>query len=80
MYRSLARTWFEVVGVKAERLQDIVTEDCLKEGIKKPKRNPKINIAHGSDSDATELTVGKDFMFLWNRINKKRGYGWDKNP
>lgn len=36
MYRSLARTWFEVTDVRVERLQDIKGEGVLAEGINPP--------------------------------------------
>lgn len=80
MPKYAARYWFEVTAIRVERVRDISKEDCLKEGLKKPKRNRNINITHWSESDASELTLQKDFMFLWDSINKKRGYGWDKNP
>ena len=77
MYASLARHHFDVTGIRAEQLQDISKEDCIKEGLKPPKRNRNINITHWSESDASELTLQKDFMFLWNRIYG--GGAWERN-
>lgn len=70
MYKSLARTWFEVTGVKVERLQDITHCDILREGVNsevEPKADYPDNIK-------------KAWINLWDSINKKRGYGWEVNP
>ncbi len=69
MYKSLARTWFEVVGVRAERVQDITPYDIMAEG------------RSSSISDDGDYSAGYEwFADLWDLINEKRGFGWDKNP
>ena len=73
MYKSLARTWFEVTAVRAERLQDITAEDCVAEGI-------HYDLGKIDNSNAAGHGPHATFKTLWDSINKKRGFGWDKNP
>ena len=75
MYKSLARYWFEVTQVRCERVQDINGEDCIAEGVEK----------HGAYYGPSYLQPSGfgprgAFKYLWDSINEKRGYGWDKNP
>lgn len=64
MPRWASRITLEITGIKVEMLQDITVEDCLKEGSYMP----------------TDIDDEGGFINLWNSINAKRGYGWDKNP
>jgi hypothetical protein len=60
-----ARTWFEVVGVRAERLQDISRGDAMAEGCPYP------NMAKGPNPRYW-------FAGVWTQIN---GIGsWEANP
>ncbi len=65
MYKSLARYWFEVTAIRVQWVQDISKEDVKAEGV------IIRNIGE---------TWWRAFHNLWDSINKKRGYGWDKNP
>ena len=69
MPREAARIFLRVTGVRVERVQDIGSQghhdDVLKEGYP---------FSYKTGNPTT------DFMFLWNSINAKRGYGWDTNP
>jgi len=60
MYKSLARIWLEITGVRVERVQEITQSDCISEGI------------------CPHLPCY--FQKLWDSLNAKRGFGWDKNP
>jgi hypothetical protein len=68
MPRWASRITLEVVDVRVERVQEIGNVDALKEGT--PDLRTKEN---GWD-------MRDCFRSLWNTINQKRGYGWEKNP
>jgi hypothetical protein len=65
MPKAAARIWLEVVSVRIERLQEITYDDCLREGMWN----------YGTDIDTLAA-----FQELWQKLNAKRGYGWDSNP
>lgn len=80
MLKKYARIWLEVLGVRAERLQEITKEDAIREGI-------EIGSAHGEPAyylydERLHYTPDpiESFQTLWDKLNKKRGYGWDNNP
>lgn len=67
MPRKLSRINLEITDIRVERLQDITDADAQAEGV---------------DGWSGVVIVGNDIAFaeLWDKINAKRGYGWDKNP
>lgn len=65
MPREAARLFLNITNIKAEKIQDITEEDAKAEGVQPDKET-------GSYVDS--------FMCLWDRLNKKRGFGWDVNP
>lgn len=77
MPRKYTRIFLKVKNVRAERLQDIVTEDIEAEGICKA---PYFYYDDEEYKDFNEEEYRDAFKELWDSINKKRGYGWDKNP
>lgn len=70
MPRWMSRITLEVTDVRIERLQDISREDAAAEGMDLPNEpdipNPDL---------AIEL-----YHALWDRLNAKRGFGWNENP
>lgn len=66
MPKAAARIWLEVTSVRVERLQEITDEDAKAEGV----------MPHGDNANPHIKT----FYSLWQRLNAKRGYDWDKNP
>ena len=71
MPREAARIFLNVTNVRVERLQDINEEDAKAEGVNGIPRS-------------TVLYPNDDYIYpfkqLWNSLNQKRSYGWDKNP
>lgn len=70
MPRWASRITLEVVSVRVERVQEISAADARAEGIRQPKDWETWSDQHGI----------LEYRNLWNSINAKRGFGWDKNP
>lgn len=70
MPRWASRIMLEIVGVRVQRLADISEDEAKAEGV-----NPSES-EFGGFAEPHVIC----FMNLWNNINAKRGYGWDKNP
>jgi hypothetical protein len=79
MPREAARIFLRVTDVHAERLQDITEEDTVTEGVGDP-----YDYQHPSYYDTPQmqdvLYHRAAFAGLWDRLNAKRGYGWDADP
>ena len=75
MYKFLARIWLEITNIRVERVQDIDNDwnDCLKEGVM--GKNEACCDCHG-----LYIKVLWRFRELWDSLNAKRGYPWEKNP
>lgn len=71
MPRWASRINLEITSIRVERVQDISYADSTKEGVP-------------ADLSIPEFYPGgryrAPFKTLWDSINAKRGYGWDKNP
>lgn len=82
MPRWASRITLEVVKVRVERLQEISAKDIIAEGaVLRPHMCEHLGKCPVS---AFDKKVYPDLKSLWaagwNKINAKRGYGWDKNP
>lgn len=66
MPKTACRLWLKVKSVRVERVQEISEDDAICEGTKGGGGHP-------------DFWAGA-FHDLWDSINAKRGYGWDKNP
>jgi hypothetical protein len=76
MPRKAARIFLRVLNVRVERLQDITPKDAWDEGC-------RIGNSFPWEEHIPELQQQcRDILFipLWDNLNAKRGYGWDKNP
>jgi len=91
MYKFLARVWFDITGVKVERLQEISEKDSMAEGIQAfqvgyPRSTGEPFEGYVTEYGVTnwipsnEPTAIRAYRRLWDSVNADRGYGWDKNP
>lgn len=74
MPKEAARIWLKITNVRVEKLQEITTEDALKEGADR--------IIH-VDGSLNEHAIRTCFLGMWNRSIKKSDidrYGWEADP
>ena len=69
MPRWASRITLEITEVRVQRVQEISANDCLAEGIEL-----------GCVTSDCSPKLEPAYQRLWDSINAKRGYGWDKNP
>lgn len=74
MPKEAARIFLRVNAVRAERVQEITDEDAKEEGA---NFNNGRNV--GFEEKMRRGAVDR-FHELWDSINAKRGFGWDRNP
>jgi hypothetical protein len=67
IFKEAARIFLTITDLKGERLQDISEEDARAEGVDPYPGMGKIGHVHS-------------FYKLWEKLNAKRGWGWDINP
>lgn len=70
MPRWASRIILEVVNVRVERVQEIREADAKAEGATLDNSGRLEGIGNFVDG----------FAIIWDKINKKRGFGWDVNP
>ena len=77
MYKSLTRHFFEITGIRVERVQDISEADAKAEGCQPEDVRCRGLMNSGAWQTFSLYKAG--FKSLWNSINEKRGFGWDTN-
>jgi len=85
LYCKDARIFLKVKSVRIERLQEITEEDAIKEGsyLDRCECRPHKNDKTAFDKLFVEKWChihGAEFKDLWNSLNAKRGYAWERNP
>lgn len=68
MPRWASRILLEITDIRVARVQDISEDDAMAEGILAPS------------PDSIDIGPIEVFADLWDSINAKRGYSWDRNP
>ena len=71
MPKKFSRIKLKIKEIRVERVQDITEDHAIKEGLKQ---------APEWGTNKPLLFARKRFVVLWDSLNKKRGFGWDKNP
>ena len=79
MPKIAARLFLEVTGVRVERVQDITEADAIAEGCGGECDCNRILCETCHNTGWADPPV-LDFMQVWDKLNAKRGYGWDANP
>lgn len=82
MPKWVARLWLEVTKVRVERVQDITEDDAKAEGIEFADTALDGRLYRDYSCQKLSFTSSpiESYLSLWNFINAKRGFGWDKNP
>lgn len=76
MERRASRIELEVVDVRVERIQEILSAEAEAEGIERLSPNRWRDYL-GNESYMNQTA---SFVSLWNSINGPRGFGWNMNP
>ncbi len=77
MPRASARIFLHVTDVRAERVQEISAADARAEGC---PLCIGIHNCGGCDERCEHMMPREWYRGLWDKLNAKRGYGWDENP
>jgi hypothetical protein len=92
--RWCSRITLELATVRVQRLQEISADDVIAEGIQIPCdseghpglciSDPRMSPHKFSDKKWADWNLDDyarfEYARLWESINAKRGFGWDKNP
>lgn len=79
MPRWASRITLTITDVRVERVQEISEGDAMAEGCFNDT-DPYWRPTYGDPDSGGCPSFKNSFEFLWDSINQKRGYGWDKNP
>lgn len=88
MPRWASRITLEVLVVRAQKLQEITEADARAEGVREVTKDGQLKkycIYDNGDMSTTPWadmprTARDAYRALWDSLNAKRGFGWDKNP
>ena len=80
----------KVTKVRVERVQEISEEDIRAEGIRPCPKMDSLSGWHyidlckaafnSEEQDERDPRIWGPWLELWNKINAKKGFGWDVNP
>lgn len=81
MPRWASRITLELTGVRVERVQEIVGQDAIAEGVAR-RDGYYLGGPHRYVAGKTKVfsLAWQAYKDIWNHLNEKRGYSWDSNP
>lgn len=74
MRREHSRINLEVIGIRVEPVQAIEQDDAIAEGVDPDDYPPP------PEPEGYIFNYRTGYRQLWDSLNAKRGFGWDKNP
>jgi hypothetical protein len=80
MPRWASRFNLEITEVRVQRVQEITEEDAIADGVVAMEGNFKGCFTIPGTTALSGRTAREWYSRLWDKINLKRGFGWDKNP
>lgn len=82
MFRTASRITLQIESVSVERVQNISARDAIEEGIDFKKHECGCEVcAHSTKlCPATSSSLIMEFASLWDSINAKRGFAFEKSP
>lgn len=81
MPKRFSRITLKILSVKVQRVQDISEADAEAEGcVEDWADGQSVWYVPGAKLRRHAPTARECFRLLWDSINFKRGFGWDKNP
>lgn len=78
--RGLMMPMFDIEDVRVERVKEIEWQDAIDEGIKIDRCGCDVCSTTAGFCTSDQGVAVMEFRLLWDSINAKRGFGWDKNP
>jgi hypothetical protein len=74
-FRWVSRILLDVAEIRVQRLQSISEEDAKAEGVE-----PFVTVGTEREKEWYPEGYRANYKLLWDKLNKKRGFGWDINP
>jgi hypothetical protein len=78
--RRDSRINLEITGLRIERIQDITEADAAAEGVEPMDRPEGRPWGRGAGIRIPVRTYRGGFFELWDKLNRRRGYGVEANP
>ncbi|MGE4465841.1 hypothetical protein [Sphaerochaeta sp.] len=77
MPRWASRITLEITDIRVDRVQDITEDDALAEGCSNRGVKFLNTLVYPPKYESVPIA---EYYTLWDKLNAKRGYPWEKNP